>query len=385
VVDGGSPSSTKEPARFVVTLVDPADIEKLVLPLWHAGMSDKSIPQHIAQRVRWLYEDNPAGRPKTWVVRDGASGGVLGACTVVPRLMEVSGRVYRAGMMVDFIVDPSARVAGPAMALQRAIATEATQHDFAFLFGYPNAKAWPIFARLGYKVLGTTRYWSQPLKRDRAPIERLLGTRFRRLLPGEIGPRCARVTARIAVPLLHALLTAAESVVSTGARLLGGYRAELQELSESSISLPTFGQKGVSIKSSNVDAFRQWRFKQHPTHQLLRLQVTKGETLIAWAVLRVQDGSCEVQDADWVDGHRAMPGLLWWLMSHMLRRGRYRSVLVGLAGTRDVDRTLRSALFLERDLDRRIIFNVPAGADPHLIQHLGSGESWRLFVGELDI
>lgn len=376
-------SSTPPAAtRYEVTLVDAADVYEVVLPLWNSGMSDSEIPHRVQQRFAWLYSDNPSGRPLTWIVRDAGSRRVLGACTVVPHMLEVAGRSYRAGMLVDFIVDPAARVAGPAIALQRGVASQALEQGFELLFGYPNAKAWPIFSRLGYKVLGTTRYWAKPLQSGGAWIKRYVQPRAQRLMPGRMGMRISDAVLSATAAAVQWSLVAIEKVVVAKSRL-HGYSATLQPLTREPATLGS--QRQSTLRTASVASFRGWRFVRHPTHKLWLFEILRHGKPAAWTVLRIHDGTCEVQDAAWIDGDKRLPSLLWWLLPGELRNHQLRSVTVGLAGARSIDSTLARALFVERDLGRRVIYRLPPGADPHLEKNVNAQENWYMFGGELDI
>ena len=92
-----------------------------LVKLWTDNMSDGGIAAVAEQRVSWLYQENPLGPALTWLVKDDASGAVVGCASLYPRSVSVRGEVVRAGIGIDLAVDKAHRVGGPAVILQRAV------------------------------------------------------------------------------------------------------------------------------------------------------------------------------------------------------------------------------------------------------------------------
>lgn len=372
------------PLPFEVFQVPAEEIDARVLPLWREGMSDQRIAHTVERRRDWLYRLREAGATCSWAVRDNATGDVIGACSVVPRLLTIGGRTYRAGLLSDFIVRADARAAGPAIALQRDLASQSRDLGFDFLFGSPNRKAWPIFARLGYKAVTGTRCWVKPLRRDPGRVQKLL-----RLLVGERasaapGAAFARLLAPPIAFSIQAGLRACEAAAA-GWFALGGYRATLREMSAAPLGFDGRQEQRPTIVTHDEPGYLAWRYADHPTNRYLLFEVMRAGRVVAWAIVRGRGEAAEVQDAAWVDDEPSAPRALWWLLPRQLRLTGCSVVTISCAGAGDVDASLRASLYVERPEDRKLIVYLAADSDPKLKEALASERSWRLFAGELDI
>lgn len=370
-------------AGFEVRLVPAEQIESTVLPLWLKGMSDPEIIHHVQDRFEWLYGHNPTGRPCSWVVVDRGSQEVLGACSVVPHRLHVGDAVLRAGLLVDFIVDPRARVAGPAVALQRGVAEQSAQAGFDILFGYPNRKAWPILARAGYKAFGGTRLWARSLRADPPRVRRML----ERHLESRLSAKSAHtLSATLAWPLAF--------VAQAGSRALEtwqmmSHRAITGRLRRFDGQAPQLAYPPASmLRTDHSPEHLRWRFATHPTHDYRIFELHEGPVCIAWAVLRFYVESAEIQAAEWLTERSELPGVLWGYMARAVRKEGVQVLSVNLAGSTDVDRSLATNLFIERPDDRKVILRAVNSLTASLLTSLPSlstGRGWQLFAGTLDI
>lgn len=370
-------------AGFDVRLVPANDIETTVLPLWRKGMSDPEIVNQVQSRFSWLYAGNPAGRTYSWVVVDRGSQEVLGACSLVPHRLRVGNVVLRAGQIVDFIVDPRARVAGPAIALQRGLAEQSSQEGFDLLFGYPNRKAWPIFARAGYKDIGGTRMWARSLRIDPPRVLRMIEGRLNLRLPS--GP-LRSVSSVLCWPIAWAVQAASRALE---ARQLIRSRRLNCRLQKFGGEAPQLSQLSASLLSTDHSPEHlRWRFARHPTHDYRIFELYEGLDCIAWAIVRFYVESAEVQAVEWLNTHPALPSAMWWQLAHAVRSNGMQVLSINLAGSTDVDRSLSASLFIERPDDRKVILravNPPTASLLASVPSLATGVGWQLFAGTLDI
>lgn len=370
-------------AGFDVRLVPAEQVESTVLPLWLKGMSDPEIVHHIQERFEWLYGHNPTGRTCSWVVVDRRSQEVLGACSIVPHRFHVGDAVLRAGLLVDFIVDPKARVAGPAVALQRGIAEQSAQEGFDLLFGYPNQKAWPILARAGYKAFGGTRMWARSLRADPPRVRRMLERHLQTKLSAGMAHR---LSAALAWPVAWAVQAGSwclEAWQLTRNRTLKGqlrrFDRKAPQLSRPSTTL---------LHTDHSPEHLRWRFATHPTHDYRIFELHDGDECVAWAIVRFYVESAEVQAAEWLTGHPALPKAMWWHMARAVRSEGKQVLSINLAGSTEVDRSLSASLFIERPDDRKVILRAVNPLTAALLASLpllATGQGWQLFAGTLDI
>ena len=372
------------PASYEVCEVPSDEVASCVLPLWREGMSDSRIVARVEQRREWLYRERAAGATRTWAVRDGTDRSVLGACSVVPRRLQLHGRPYLAGLLADFIVRADARSAGPALALQQGLAEQSRNCGFDFLYGSPNRKAWPIFKRLGYQAVSSTRCWVKPLRRDRERVKKLIESR----LLSRMSPRGSRgLTALLAPPAAFAIqgaLRGGEQAKAAWAAL-HGYRARLSPMTAAPPDLVPSRPSDSMWPTRDEPGYLAWRYAEHPTHTHFLFELMRAGVARAWVVLRLRDDSAEVQDAEWAADDPHLPDLVWWLLPKCVRQLGIAVLSISCAGNRRVEATLRSSLYVERPEDRKLIVYVPAGTDAGLARELTTEDTWRLFAGELDI
>ena len=132
--------------------------------LWRDNFGDHRIKDVIGPRWRWLNDSNPAGPVKICVVTHRETGAVIGSAGALPRTLRIGGASVRAAILCDFVVDKQHRVAGAAVSLQRKLAEACFADGIKLLYGFPNRAAFPVFARVGYKTVGTATMMVRPLR-----------------------------------------------------------------------------------------------------------------------------------------------------------------------------------------------------------------------------
>ncbi len=111
------------------------------------------------RKFRWYYRDNPKGPGKMFLLACGNGGeNVVGCAGIANRMVYVNGTPLRAALLADLGVEREHRTAMPALALQRAVRSHC-RSAYAFSYGFPNAHALRVYARIGYREVGKlTRY-----------------------------------------------------------------------------------------------------------------------------------------------------------------------------------------------------------------------------------
>ncbi|MCC6557021.1 MAG: GNAT family N-acetyltransferase [Polyangiaceae bacterium] len=132
--------------------------------LWAENMEDPRVAGVVDARMRWFYEESPYGAPRTWLTIEEPGGKPVGCGSYYPRDTFVRGRRLKAAILADFAVDKDHRVAGAAVTVQRAVATNSTPLGVDLLYGYPNKAGIQVFQRVGHKVVGEVSYWAKPLR-----------------------------------------------------------------------------------------------------------------------------------------------------------------------------------------------------------------------------
>ncbi|PYS45518.1 MAG: hypothetical protein DMG13_31850 [Acidobacteria bacterium] len=137
-----------------------------LLNLWKENFRSGEMRKLAKERFAWLYQATPVDPARTWLAMETGSNAVIGCGSVFPLNTYVEGRVVRTGIAVDFAVDIKHRIAGVALAIQQALISGSCAAGFDLLMAKPNQKAFPIFKRAGYQMIGETHEWLKPIDDD---------------------------------------------------------------------------------------------------------------------------------------------------------------------------------------------------------------------------
>ena len=118
-------------------------------------------------RLRCVYEANPAGPALVSVAEDRSSGRVIGAYAVFPFRLMAEGEVLLIGQRGDLIVDKDFRGRGIFKALRPHVVARASGEGMAFTFSLPNPAAWAGHRRMGCTEVGRLRTMLLPLDATR--------------------------------------------------------------------------------------------------------------------------------------------------------------------------------------------------------------------------
>lgn len=125
------------------------------------SLKERNLKSGTARSFSWIYGNGPYGTARCWLLLAGEPKRAIGAAAVFPRRLSVRGQTIVAGLAGDFSVDSEFRTLGPALKLQRHVASAALEgkEAFRFLYGTPNRLSRPIFRRLGYsRMCSCDRY-----------------------------------------------------------------------------------------------------------------------------------------------------------------------------------------------------------------------------------
>lgn len=336
--------------------------------LWAENMSDARIAGVVPERVRWLYERAPDGPTTTVLCRHETSGETVGCGSYYQRAIWVDGRRVRAGVLCDFAVTRSHRVAGAALTIQRALADAARAAGVELLYGYPNEKSIAIFKRVGYRVVGESTSWVKALR---------AGYKLRERLRWRPAAAVAAAPADLAFRLLDVARGLRRPVRALPAPLsLDDARTDgLWERAR-----PCAGVCGVRSA-----AFLDWRYRQCTTaaHSTLGLFAPGDGRLLGYAVYKVEEGKALVTDLFAEDLDRAAEAVLLAL-SRALRREGADSLSLQYVGSPAFAGPLRRAGFVLRPR-RRALVVLPGLLPEALRPRVLDPESWFVLDGDLDI
>jgi hypothetical protein len=244
-----------------------------VLALWRGNLGDDA---RMRDKYAWFYQQSDAGPPLLkLLVYDGQA---VGVCSAGRRRLLLDGQPLRAGVLVDLAVLPEHRSLGPALILQQDMVA-AARRDFDLLYGFPNARAAPVFRRVGYRVLGE------------------LARYVRVLRPGRyLARNMPAVLARPAGLLIDLGVRALEALRSLGTvRLDTVWQDHADERMQSLWQHSTRPDGVVAVRDL---AHLSWRFDRAPGagFRYLLLEDPRKPGLCAWFATRVQHGTLHVHD-----------------------------------------------------------------------------------------
>jgi hypothetical protein len=324
-----------------------------VLDLWRGNLG---APASMEDKRTWFYERAPTGPPLTMLLQYSDSTGerAVGVATAGRRPLCCGGAQMTAGLLVDMTVSPEHRTLFPALLLQKSLhETGLADHDC--LYGFPNAKAAPVFQRVGYRKLGAmTRYVrvirTAPYLRERMP-------------------------AWAAAPL--------GALWDLVARLRFGAGGSTSRLAwcgaseaKSAADLDSVGGRPL-VRGVRSSEMLRWRFAPRGGHEFDYVTAYEGDQLLGyWIVEADEHGALQVLDCSpgLLDGPRATRA--WSFLFAEARRRGLRSVSFSCLAPRELTRSLERAGMAVRG--ERPVF---AALRP---EHPASAAAWYLTAADED-
>lgn len=329
---------------YAARQVRPEDVEAHVLELWK---QTRSRPVELERTFRWYYRDEADRGNRCFVLLHGGDAELVGATGVGMRRFQAIGKSVDAALLGDFFVHRAHRSLFPALSLQRT-AADAARANAAFVYGFPNQKALPVFRRLGFAELGTVRRFVRVLD-----YTRYLDRRLKR-------PWLTRVVAR---PLnAVAPLRRPRSLLPSRTRRY----AWVTRFDERVDALERESQLRVSVRGQRTAAFLNWRFCAKPgfAGSALTLFDAGTEALRAYAVVESAPEAAYVRDLygrTWADVEH-----LLFRLERELRTARAASISMNLLGAPELVALLTRAGYAERLSTRKVILSAAPASAPDL-------------------
>ncbi|HEY6562084.1 MAG TPA: GNAT family N-acetyltransferase [Polyangiaceae bacterium] len=329
---------------YAARQVLPEAVEAHVIELWK---QTRSKPVELERTFRWYYRDDADRGNRCFVLLHGGDAELVGATGVGVRRFQAFGKSVDAALLGDFFVHKAHRSLFPALSLQRA-AADAARANAAFVYGFPNQKALPVFRRLGFAELGRVRRFVRVL--DYTPY---LARHLKR-------PWLTRVVARPLNALLP--LRRPPSWLPSKTRRY----AWLTRFDERMDALERESRMGVAVRGQHTAAFLNWRFCAKPGFEgrTLALFDARTDALSAYAVVEEAPEAAYVRDLygrTWNDvGH------LLCRLERELQRARAASISMNLVGAPELVTRLARLGYAERPSTRTVILSAAAASRPEL-------------------
>jgi GNAT superfamily N-acetyltransferase len=356
-----------------------------VLKLWRETLFDAQPHPHprprgaadAGDRYPWFYEQNPSGRAATWlgVVEPGRQ--IIGCGSTYPRTTLVAGEPLRGGVLSDFAVDKAHRIAGCAVAIQRAIVDHSRETGYDFLYGYPNHCALPVIQRVGYEVLGFAVPYSKPLQTG----HRLRGQIKNRRLAEALGrPEVAE--------LLGLVVDLGLATLDLGRMLhkLVAYRVEQLPRADARFDELWARRASSRVMGEKTARYLNWRYASHQgaEYRFFCLVERQGGRLAGYLVYSIEDNKAFVADLFTPCCDETVDHLLLHFAMRM-RREQRAAIYLSYFGGEAFGKRLEALQFFRRPPHRRVILFAGKHLPAATVAVLRNRDNWFMLDGELDV
>ncbi len=292
------------------------------------------------QRYEWLNELNPPGKSLTYVLFDNEADKIVGVQSVCLRRFEAGGNQLLAGTMIDLVVDKSYRSLGPAMQLLKR-STKSAREKLAFLYGFPNRKAAPVFKRAGAKTLGCMQRMARVLHTH----EYLRG-------------RMPRVFSRPISLLADFVLVVVDGIYNVMA--LRSLELCSDNITDEQINSlwkeSNYEDTLVSRRDADTLSWRYKNGRSYPNLQKVYIFAKdKDKTPIAYILFTVDHEIIKIQDFFVVELKRNLIVKVWRLFIWYSRKFNVSSLSVEFFGVHEVNKALHKVGFVQRETANIVI------------------------------
>lgn len=292
---------------------------------------------------RWAYEQSPYSANRCWFV-ETANQQRVGFTALMPRRMQVDGRVCDVGQAANLNVVAEHRGTAAAVKLQRAVTAHVDDSDLAFAFGITrNAVA--VQRRAGYHDLGAFSRWIKYFRTEHKLRSRIPWNGPRRAVAGVLD--------------LGLRLTAAE----TWRRLPTGWQVQHEPaFDERFDALWEAAAPNVGITTERTSPYLNWRFGLDPQRQYRTLAVQDAQgRLQGYAIYLYPDPEQQLPFGAIIDllavDRVALDVLLASVCSHLRRGGAYGVQLLSFTSPL-VEAALNHSGFFRRDSDFHLMVHL---------------------------
>lgn len=320
-----------------------------------------------AARYDWLYVNNPAGAATVCLLRDDDPDSIVGSTALLPRNLCTEGRILRAGIAADLMVDHRHRSLGPSIILQKGLLEHLAEIGIEAVYAFPNPKSIPMTKRIGYRQVAQRMALVLPLRSEAFLRERI---------PHVVARKSAAMMIDIALYLRPRLYTpfpapGREHFVTTG------FDAAFDDIWSRIKS-------GYMLIGEKTAAFLNWRYRDSPqgTYAVFGLRRRKQQTLDGYVVHSRREGRMHIADFAWDPARISLEELL-------IRFARWSSaagaeaVSIALTASPDLMRSFGRAGFHLREAIDPLTVYTPANR-PLSFEAGRDYGSWYLVPGDND-
>jgi hypothetical protein len=303
---------------------------EILIPIWQ-----DSLPDLDERRIHWGYSQIPQGRAHLWYLSDADSRRPFGACVVLPRHFYRHGRRIRGGITADFAIKKQYRSLGPALGLQKAIASS---DEFDTLLAFPNDNSVAVQKRAGFEDLGHLTVYRKIFRsRD------LLKRRYNPVLSSIVAP-FFDIAIRLK-SILH------------GRRARGDYSV-VDSLDERFDEFWGRVRARFGFIGERSTDYLRWRFTNHPykSYRFFALQERDSSRVVAYLAYYTRDNIAYIDDFLFEDPEVALGALIDAFGRHCRKAGLAAMSVIMFESERYA-RLLRSQGFLAEATDQKVLWS----------------------------
>lgn len=342
-------------SAFEIVQENPVNYSEQILSYWQTYLKDTP-----SGRLEWMQEGNPAGPARWLFAREKKTGDLAGIISIMPKQLYHNGKELRAGILGDFIVADKYRVFGPALQLQKEVATSLSAFGFDFLYTLPNPASKKMTQRAGFVEAFTLNYLVKPL-------------RLEHYLKKYISPSSARFVGNIFNPILK--LLSMETYIKGEACCVVVDKAgpDFDRLNDRLKNIPD------CFYGDRSSAFLNWRYLMNPLHsfRIVTVRAEKNGELLGYIVFTINENKAEIFDIVSIsssDGEIALKKLV-----QLCRRDGCHAIYARLSSGNPWRERLKRFMFMDSKGDEHLhaIWDKDVKAVPV--------DKWNFFEGDRNV
>lgn len=341
------------------------DIEKDkddILRLWRHNQ-----PKPLDEKYAWIYEGNPAGKAKVWMVKHSETGECVGITALFQRKFSVKGESIVAWIAGDFLVNQLHRTMGPAIMLQRSIISAVEKKDMEFIYGFPNKAAEPIMKRVGFRSIGSLTRLVKILKTT---------SQLRKL-------GLHKYWIRLLSPFLDFALKLIS--VETWYRTKKGFVCEeLKDFDERFDQLWAEERLRFAAAGERTASFLRWKYLEDPddANKVFGVFDSSGSVLKGYIVYCFKENSIEIRDFIFSPDRKAIRVLMTCFLRHA-RSIASESIVIRFLENNNITKKMKRFGFIKRKSSGNVYFYCN-DLERNKKTLFGNADSWLLMRSDED-
>lgn len=345
---------------FVVRMADlKRDCQTIV------DLHEKFLTQLVDKgRFEWLYLHNPAGQPKTWMIRESKTDLNIGTAAAFPRIFFRRKEKVIGWVLGDFCISDQYRTLGPAVLLQKACLEGVRLERNSIWYDFPSTTMLAVYRRLHIASSLSMLRLAKPLRVDRK-VQAFLKNKV--LVKG---------VSYIGNQILEWKNQKPDGVADISLSLHQGECGEqFTELAEN-----VGGQWGTCVYRSA--SYLNWRYVRSPLGRYCIGTACQNGKLLAYLVFTQTDEDAMIVDLFGVHDFPIIRSLIQWTVRGLSQK-KITTVSVSMSDQHPLIPIFQNLGFQLRDASPIVIAD--AGNDARPLSDDDFQSRWCLMHGDRDV